>query len=210
MSKTKIFISSTCYDLSQIRKDLKEGIEAMGHTPVLSESRDFPVNPSLSSAENCMAAVRNEADIFVLIIGNRYGYKLDSGKSITNTEFLTALQKGIPIYTFSLKNIIHILPVWKKNPLGDFSNVVDDNKVFEFIDDVREKKGIWNFEFESAQDILDILKAQWSILFRQALNSHKRIQDVDITLASKLSNKALKILLEKSNNFEILIFFQMM
>ena len=74
MSKTVVFISSTCYDLSQVRKDLEDGIREMGHEPMLSETKEFPVVPSLTSAENCINAVRNYADIFVLIIGNRYGH----------------------------------------------------------------------------------------------------------------------------------------
>ena len=97
MNKIQVFISSTCYDLSQIRKDLKEGIEEMGHQPILSEDKSFPVNPAMNTFENCIEAVRSNADIFVLIIGDHYGYTLDSGKSITNTEFLTAVEKGIPI-----------------------------------------------------------------------------------------------------------------
>lgn len=210
MNKIRVFISSTCFDLSQIRKDLKEGIETMGHIPILSENKDFPVNPALNSTENCIEAVRNDADIFVLIIGGRYGYKLDSGKSITNTEFLTAHDKGIPIYTFTLKNIIGVLPVWKRNHDADFSDVVNDNKVFEFIEDVREKEAIWNFEFESAQDIIEILKSQFSFLFNQTLQSHKRIQTVDNDLISKISNKTLKILLDKNEQYEMFAFLQMM
>ena len=210
MNKIQVFISSTCYDLSQIRKDLKEGIEKMGHQPILSEDKNFPVNPAMNTFENCIEAVRSNADIFVLIIGDHYGYTLDSGKSITNTEFLTAVEKGIPIYTFTLKSVINVLPVWKKNKTADFSSVVNDNKVFEFVQDVRERSGIWNFEFESAQDIIEILKSQWSFLFKQALISHERVNKVDNTLASRLSNKALKYLLDKGESFEMLVFLQMM
>ena len=93
MGKTRVFISSTCYDLSQIRRDLKDGIREMGHEPMLSEDKDFPIDPSLTSSENCINAVRNDADVFVLIIGNKYGHKLESGQSITNSEFLTAVEK---------------------------------------------------------------------------------------------------------------------
>ena len=49
-----------------------------------------------------------------------------------------------------------------KNPTADFSDTEDNNKVFEFLADVRKKKGLWNFEFEKAQDIKDILKTQLS------------------------------------------------
>ncbi len=210
MSKTRIFISSTCYDLSQIRKDLKEGIEAMGHEAVLSENKDFPINPSLSSVENCIEAVRNDIDVFVLIIGNKYGCKLESGKSITNSEFLTAVEIGIPVYTFSLKQMVGILPVWKRNKDADFSYIVDDNKVFEFLEDVREKRSKWNFEFESAQDILEILKSQLSILFKQSLKVRKAVESYDDDVVSAISSKVLKILVDKPEGYEIRLFLQMM
>ena len=150
MARVNIFVSSTCYDLSQVREDLKQCISDLGHNPILSEQRDFPINPYLSNAENCINAVKNEADIFVLIIGNRYGATLGSGKSITNTEFLTAVDKGIPIYTFALKEMVTLLPVWEKNPDADFSHTVSDNRIFEFLANVRNESGLWNFDFNKA------------------------------------------------------------
>ena len=169
MNKLNIFISSTCYDLSQVRADMYDFIVELGHNPIMSESKDFPINPQLSTMENCISAVRDSADVLVLIIGNRYGAELDTGKSITNTEFLTALRKGIPIYTFTHKALANCLPVWEQNPNCDFSNIVDNVKVFEFLSDVRKNKKLWNFEFEKAQDILSILKSQLSYLFKDAL-----------------------------------------
>lgn len=130
MSRLNIFVSSTCYDLSQIRSDLCDFITALGHHPILSESCDFPIDPHITASENCINVVRNEADIFVLIIGNKYGSVLNTGTSITNTEFLTAVGKNIPIYTFALKQMTTLLPLWDKTPTADFSNVVDNNKVF--------------------------------------------------------------------------------
>ena len=132
MAKLNIFVSSTCYDLSQIRNDIKQCILELGHNPILSELKEFPVNPNLSNAENCINAVKNEADIFVLIIGNKYGSELDSGRSITNTEFITAVDKGIPIYTFALKQMTTILPLWERNPDMDLSSVVDNKKYLSF------------------------------------------------------------------------------
>ena len=211
MGKTKIFISSTCYDLTQIRQDLKDSIAAMGHIPITSENKDFPVNPTASTVENCIEAVKNEADIFILIIGNRYGYKIESGKSITNLEFLAALQKKIPVYSFTLKSLIHYLPLWKKNPEMDFSECVDDTKVFEFVDDVRSKQGMWNFEFETAQDIIDILKSQLSILFSSTLAERQVLKTtVEDSILSNLSGKAMEILLRRPDSFEMRVFMQMM
>ena len=209
MARVNIFVSSTCYDLSQIRDDLKRCIVELGHNPILSELKDFPVDPMKSNSENCINAINNEADIFVLIIGDRYGSVLETGKSITNTEFIAALSKGIPIYTFSLKKMTAILPLWENNPNADYSNIVDNNKVFEFLSDVRKKRGLWNFEFERAQDITDILKAQLSNLFHDALVVKRKIEDSEISgLYAKISSKAVDILIKKDDAFEIRFFMQ--
>ena len=37
MAGVNIFISSTCYDLSQVRQDLRDFISGLGHTPMMSE-----------------------------------------------------------------------------------------------------------------------------------------------------------------------------
>ena len=211
MARVNIFVSSTCYDLSQIRNDIKQCIIDLGHTPILSEMKDFPIDPQLSNTENCINAVKNVADIFVLIIGNKYGSVLESGQSITNTEFLTAVNKGIPIYTFALKQMTVLLPMWERNPDADFSYIVDNNKVFEFLADIRKKRGLWNFEFEKAQDITNILKVQLSNLFHDALKARQMIVSSDTNeLYSKISTSALNILLRKEEYFEIRFFLQTM
>jgi len=39
MAGVNIFISSTCYDLSQVRQYLCEFISGLGHTPMMSEQK---------------------------------------------------------------------------------------------------------------------------------------------------------------------------
>lgn len=204
-----IFVSSTCYDLSQIRKDLRDFITGLGHNPILSEQNDFPIDPQLDNWENCINAVKDFADIFVLIIGNKYGSVGETGKSITNTEYLTAVQKGIPIYTFSLKQMTTILPLWERNPDADFSDIVDNKQIFKFLVDVRKKSGRWNFEFESAQDIMDTLRKQLSILFRNSIELRKKIVSSPYEdLYSKISSKSLNIIMQKEENYDIKFFMQ--
>lgn len=95
-----IFISSTCYDLSQVREDLKEFFENnYGFNTLLSEFNSFPIDPCIGTFENCLSNVDNLADVFILIVGNRYGYVTDKGKSITNLEYLHAKEK-IFLYLF--------------------------------------------------------------------------------------------------------------
>ena len=211
MAGVNIFISSTCYDLSQVRQDLRDFISGLGHNPMMSEQNDFPIDPQLDNWENCINAVKKYADIFVLIIGNRYGAVGETGKSITNTEYLTAVQKGIPIYTFSLKQMTTLLPMWEHNPDADYSHVVDNPKIFEFLADVRKKSGRWNFEFENAQDIKDTLRKQLSILFQNSLELRKRIVSSPYEdLFAKISSKALNIIMQKEEGYDVKFFMQVM
>ena len=203
MNNLNIFVSSTCYDLSQIRTDISEFIINAGHNAILSEFENFPISPDLNTVENCIKIVKENADILVLIIGARYGNVSDNGKSITNNEFLVARQKGIPIFCFIDKHILSALSFWRNNRNADFTYIVDDVQIFEFIDEIRNNSKIWTFPFERAQEIVSTLKIQLSYLFKSSLIA-KKIFDNEIPDIFKLnlSDKALKILLEKENTFE--------
>ena len=125
-SRPTVFVSSTCYDLKQIRNDLKHFVEdELGYAALLSESDSFPVDPTISIFENCVRNVDERADLFVLIIGGRYGFVTDSGQSVTNIEYLHARQKNIPIYVYIDKSILSNIPLWKENPNGSFKSIVD-------------------------------------------------------------------------------------
>ena len=68
MKAPAVFVSSTFYNLKQIRADLKDFITEMGLVPVISEYDSFPVDPSVSAVENCLKVVDQSADIFVVSI----------------------------------------------------------------------------------------------------------------------------------------------
>ncbi|WP_395047118.1 DUF4062 domain-containing protein [Flavobacterium sp.] len=209
MNKVNVFVSSTCYDLSQIRADMSDFIISLGHQPFLSEFDNFPINPNIQTIENCINNVKKESDIFVLIIGNRYGSLIESGHSITNLEFLTAKNKNIPIYTFIDKKVLTALSFWKSNKNADFNNIVDNVKIFEFIEDIRENHKLWSFEFEKSQDIISILKTQISYLFKESLNLRVKLSNnKSPILELPISNKALNIVLERDDYFEVLFIAQ--
>ena len=211
MNRLKIFVSSTCYDLSQVRLDMSASIIGLGHEPILSESNGFPVNPSLNPGDNCIEVVEKHADVFVLIVGNRYGQKMENGKSITNMEFITAQQKGIPIYVFVNKEILNILSVYKMNKSLDFSGIVDTSEIFEFVIELKHNSKLWVFPFEKAQDIQSVLDIQLSSLFKEALKVRTKLFELpDYNFYTKISKTALKILVEKEDSFEFLFLAQSM
>ncbi|EID4333999.1 TPA: DUF4062 domain-containing protein [Vibrio parahaemolyticus] len=205
--KPSVFVSSTCFDLAQIRSDIRDLIQTFGLEPVLSEYDSFPVSPDADTISNCLRNVREKADIFVLIIGSRYGFQTDSGRSITNLEYLEAKKKGIPIYVFVNADVMNILPLWKKNPTADFSTHVENEKVFEFVENVSHFKSNWVYKFHSSSEIKSALKQQIPYLFMESLEARKKLKVNDIDLPTdQYPPNATRLILEKPDGWEYLLF----
>ena len=208
-SSTALFVSSTFYDLEQVRTDIKDFAESIGFEPILSEFDTFPVNPNQDTLSNCLEAVKNRADIFLLIVGGRYGSITDTGKSITNLEFSEAKAKGIPKYVFIKNEILTLLPIWKANPDTDFSSSVDTPRLFQFISELRDSGDIWIFPFTSAQSIINTLRKQLSFLFADCLNLRIKAQGKNHLLA-RLKPNAFRLAIEKPTGWEWLLFAQVL
>lgn len=205
--KPTVFVSSTCFDLGQVRSDIRDLIQTFGLEPILSEYDSFPVSPDTDTISNCLRNVREKADIFVLIIGGRDGFQTENGKSITNLEYLEAKKKGIPIYVFVNSNVMSILPIWKNNPEADFSSHVENQKVLEFVENVSHFKSNWVYKFESASEIKSALLQQIPYLFMDSLEARKKLKDNDVNLPSDLyPPKAARLVIERPDGWEHLLF----
>lgn len=209
MRKPQIFVSSTCYDLGQVREDLKIFIEGLGYQAILSEHPSFPVHPDKSTIENSRLAVQNNADIFVLIVGGRYG-SIDKAtdRSITNGEYIEALAKGLPIYTFVLKIADTLLPSWRENRELTHPQI-ESPRVFEFVEELKGTSK-WVFSFETAKDITDTLRIQWAYLFTDSLEKRALLVQSTIAERLKLRGEALSIALHKGKLWEYRLFVELL
>lgn len=208
MSNLNIFISSTCKDLFEDRQVLKNEIEKMGHNAILSESFTFPIDPSKNTIDNCIDIVRNEADVFILIIKDKYGYIVpQTGRSITHMEFQTALDKGIPIYTFT-----HSETLQKKVLLeGQLNDDSEFKKVCGFIDEVRTVRSLWNFEYRGVDGIISTIKIQLSNLLKHSLFARNKVDAIDRKwVFPRISPEAYRLLVYKEKSYVERFFFQVM
>ncbi len=71
--KKKVFISSTCFDLEDVRAELAVALNEWGYIPLWNESPDFPKKPGFHSHDICLDVVKEECDIYILIIDKRHG-----------------------------------------------------------------------------------------------------------------------------------------
>lgn len=208
MSKINIFISSTCKDLHQDRMVLKNGIENLGHNVILSESFTFPIEPTKNTIDNCIDIVRNEADILILLIKDNYGYIVpETGRSVTHMELQTAQDKGIPIYTFTNSETLR-QKVLLEGQLNEDSEFL---KVCKFIDEVRQERNLWNFEYSGVDDILNTIKTQLSILMKHSLTTRNKVDAIDKKwVFPHITPEAYRLLVYKEKNYVEQFFFQVM
>jgi len=208
-----VFVSSTFIDLDRERNEVCDFIKNLGMVPVLFELASFPVNPDYDAVENCLARVREKADIFVLIVGERYGSITENGKSATELEYRYAKDKGIPCYIFIKKTIKEEYTNWQKKQNGDFSKIDGFPKLFEFIKllfDRKEKN--WVFAFNSAEEIKKTLLEQLAYLFMDSLAIRTKINRSGLSeeLLEDLSGASLRLAIEKPFGWEYKLFSQVL
>ena len=99
MTCPRIFVSSTYYDLKHVREIIRKFILDLGYEPVLSEFSDIFYKPGDTVQNSCLKEIAN-CDLFVLIIGKRYGSPFPGDSlSITHKEYLEAQNVCIPVYS---------------------------------------------------------------------------------------------------------------
>jgi len=162
--------------LKHVREIIREFIEALGYEPVLSEYSDIFYKPGDTVQNSCLKEI-SSCDIFVLIVGKRYGsYFPGDSLSITHREYIEAQSQSIPIYSFVDLDVLHDFEFYKKNQSSNICNyrVVEDINIFQLIEDIQEaSKDNALISFTSIADILQHLKKQWASLFKNFLQEQQ-------------------------------------
>lgn len=207
MAKPRIFISSTYFDLKNLRADLERFIKTQGFEPVLNERGHIPYGNKEKLEEYCYKEI-NLSDILVSIIGGRFGSQSKTEThSISNTELKTAIDLGKQVYIFIDKNVHNEFRTYERNRTHkDISYAsVDDTKIFDFIEEIQGlpiNNPIANFETSS--DITDYLKLQWAGLFQRLLAENSKQKEInaldEIKSTAKTLNQLVNYLVEERKN----------
>lgn len=206
MAVLKVFISSTCYDLSMVRSELRGFISNLGHEPVMSEYNDILFDPNAHTHESCISEIPN-SDVIILIIGSRFGGKavpqavntIDFDRlkalsktstilenpdkiSITQMEILRAIEANIPVYAFVEGKVMNDHLLYEKNKDKDFI----DQIVFPSID--KRETAMYIFEF------INYLKHR---SFNNSIFEYSKISDIEDTLKRQWSAQFQRMLREQ-------------
>jgi hypothetical protein len=189
MAKPRIFISSTFYDLRQVRADLERFIKEMGYESVRNETGSIPYGKDLKLEEYCYREISG-IDILVGIVGGRFGSM--SGKSnysVTQTEIKTALEQNKNVYLFIDKNVHSEYQTYlinKENKKTQY-RYADDIKIYHFIEEIYAlpKNNVIQ-SFETAQDIINFLREQWAGLLKDLLTQDQNRNNYE-NISSKVN-----------------------
>lgn len=99
MAAPRVFVSSTCYDLHEVRYQLRTFIEDFGFIPVMSEYGDIFYDYKKHVQDACKDEIE-KSQLFILIIGNNYGsyyYNNDKSNQIPDSVTLQEFKKAINI-----------------------------------------------------------------------------------------------------------------
>lgn len=180
-----ISVLSTSYDLKDYRKAVVDELKSKNIAVSAFEEPDFPVEADKHSHDSCLVAL-DRADIAILIIDKRSGgvyYDSETKQTITNKEFLTAVEKGIPVYVFVKQDTWNERHVYKtalnkhketvskskkinkKQLKKDFDKTyvctyVSDVSVIDFIEEIQHiypKFGVsnWIDQFNSIDELIE-------------------------------------------------------
>ena len=115
MAKPRIFISSTFYDLRQIRSDIDIFIETLGYEAIRNEEGDIPYDKEEALEEYCYNEIKS-IDILISIIGGRFGTEVkQNAYSISQTELRKALKEKKQVYIFIDKNVLSEYETYRLN-----------------------------------------------------------------------------------------------
>ncbi len=196
MARPRIFVSSTYYDLKHVRSSLEKFISSLGYEPVLSEKGEVPSVPGLRPDESCCREVQ-ECDIYVLIIGRRYGSEpvseATSGpsserrssdekrESVTKREYKRAIKNYIPGYVLIERDVHAEFETYRSSSCKhEFECThVDSISVFEFIEEIFADGMYWIRSFDQFGDIEAFLQKQWAGLFKHLLREQAKQRETE-------------------------------
>jgi hypothetical protein len=151
----RIFISSTLEDLKSEREEIKNAIE----TDLKYHCYAFESSGSVSPARERVLGTLKKSDIYVGIIGGRYGsdFKGD-GERISGTE---------DEYNYALK--------WNKEILIYTKTVERDEKASRFLGRVREySRGSITADFETTEELVNHFKKDIAKIFAKKLRENSK------------------------------------
>jgi len=110
----KVFVASTVYNFEYQLKQIYELLDGYGYDVLMSHKGTILLDSTQSNLHNCIDGVK-ECDVFVGFIRPDYGSGVleAGGKSITHSEFETAISRNIPRFVLADYRVVFTRALFK-------------------------------------------------------------------------------------------------
>lgn len=204
MAKPRVFISSTFYDLKQIRIELDRFLSNMGYETIRNEVGKVTYGKDEAPQQYCYREI-STADILVCIIGGRFGSPSNSDESysITQQELKEAYKADKQIFIFVDKDVVTEYETYRLNK--DIDEVhyryVDDIRIYKFIEEINllGKNNVMH-PFSNVEDITSFLREQFAGMVKQYILEQKEKKENNTLSDINNTAKTLRELVEYLNN----------
>lgn len=222
MASLRVFVSSTCYDLSAIRSQIRSFIFSMGYEPIMSDYNDILYDPRIHTHTSCIEEV-NTCDLIILIVGSRFGGKaipeaiskldfeiiLEKSKSVeslkkkenisvTQLEILKAVELDIPIFTFIDNRLWNDHELYEKNK-GKILKIINEESK-DNAPNIKDLIKLIDFPSidkpETAEFIFEFINFLRHRTKGNSINQFVKFEDIELTLKKQWSGLFQRLLNE--------------
>lgn len=208
MASLRVFVSSTCFDLSPIRGQLRTFLNSVGYEPIMSDYNDVLYDNRIHTHTSCIEEITN-CDIVILLVGSRYGgtaipeallkvdfdsiidksksvehLKQKNNISVTQLEVLKAVEIEIPIFTFIDNRL------WNDHELYEKNKSKSILKDIEFPSIEKPETAEFIFEF------INFLRHRTR---GNSINPFSKFEEIEATLKKQWAGLFQKLLNESRN-----------
>lgn len=194
MAIPRVFVSSTCYDLQEIRFQLRNFIIDFGYDAVMSEFDDIFYSYEAHVQDSCIDEI-SKCQLFMLVVGNNYGSFYHQDKqdnnlpdSVTLKEFRRALDVKIYKHIFINKYVEYDYKNYKRALDKVILKHFQDNNIpTDETDEVRiavkkQFDEIYHFPYDSYKYVFYFLDIIHELKEGNAINTFESFSDIKDTL----------------------------
>ncbi|MBR0962492.1 DUF4062 domain-containing protein [Tardiphaga sp. 538_B7_N1_4] len=192
-----VFVSSSCYELRDMRARLQEWLSGMGFNPILSEGEGFPHTDGMPPYASCLRTM-DECAMVIGVIERQYGTQFDDwgpfpqykGLAPTHAELRHALDSGKRVLIYVQDSTWAFYDVWRRNP-DAFTNGAPpglDVRTLELLQELKTRSPEpWLSRYSDASSVVASLKSEViNQLFQQFREREKQTADLQQYLLGKL------------------------
>jgi hypothetical protein len=179
MAVPRVFLSSTFFDLKQVRNNIGDFIRGLGYEPVMHEKSSVAYTHTTPLENDCYRELTS-CEIVVCIIGNHFGSQSSGNDlSITMNEVKISIKLKKIVYIFISNDVYTENRTYLLNKdTGTFKSAyTDDMRIHEFIAELSSVKNHVILPFETTSQIVDTLKSQFAGLFQNFLQREASVTE---------------------------------